>query len=234
MQKIRAAVKTPLALLVLLAVCAHLAPIVLMASSIGIGIIQTFTSRDEFLAQLGSPQLAYNFNGLANGRTNLLALDGLTIAGDMQIDRGAINFSGASRAALNFGSDIFSFGADVAPIGGTGQVLFDLGGGQSALWNVTGPGFVGFRTNFGFRNFGATFINFASDVIILDQGAADVSGTSFLLDNVIANTADSVPEPTTLLLLATGAGLLAASRRRRTHADAVDPARHDGGPADPM
>src|SRR5258706_15659952 len=156
---IRAVVKTLLALLVLLAVFALLAPIVLMASSIGIGIIQTFTRRDDFLAQLGAPQFAYNFTGLANTRTNALALDGLTIVGDMQIDRGAIIFSGGTMAAFNFGSDIFSFGADVSPIGGTGQVLFDLGGGQSALWNITGPGFVGFRTNFGFRNFGATFNN---------------------------------------------------------------------------
>ena len=45
MQKIRAAVKTPLALLVLIGVVAHLAPIVLMASSIGIGVIQTFRPR---------------------------------------------------------------------------------------------------------------------------------------------------------------------------------------------
>ena len=149
----------------------------------------------------------------------------------MQVDRGAINFSGGTLAAFNFGSDIFSFGADVSPIGGTGQVLFDLGGGQTALWNITGPGFVGFRTNFGFRNFGAAFINFASDIVILDEGAADVPGTSFLLDNVIAN---SVPEPTTLLLLATGVGLLGASRHRRMRADAGDQAPHDGGPADPM
>ena len=233
MQKIRAAVKTPLALLVLLAVFAHLAPIVLMASSISIGIIQTFTSRDVFLAQLGAPQIAINFNGLPDGRTHTLALEGLTIAGDMQIDRGAINFSGGTLAAFNFGSDIFSFGADVAPIGGTGQVLFDLGG-QSALWNITGPGFVGFRTNFGFRNFGATFVNFASDIVILDEGAAAASGTSFLLDNVIANSVDSVPEPTTLLLLATGAGLLGAFRHRRNPAEAGDQAPHNGGPADPV
>lgn len=232
MQKIRAAVKTPLALLVLIGVVAHLAPIVLMASSIGIGVIQTFSSRDDFLAQLGAPQLSYNFNGLPDGRASVLALGGLTMTGDMQVDRGAINFSGGTLAAFNFGSDIFSFGADVAPIGGTGQVLFDLGGGQTALWNITGPGFVGFRTNFGLRNFGATFINFASDIVILDDGAPAVPGTSFLLDNVIAN---SVPEPTTLLLLATGVGLLGASRHRRKRAEAGDQApQHDGGPAVPV
>jgi hypothetical protein len=229
MQKIRAAVKTPLALLVLLGVLAHLAPIVLMASSIGLGFVQVFTSRDDFLAQIGSPQLAYNFNGLPNGRTNLLALEGLTIAGDMQVDQGAVNFAGGRLAAFNFGSDLLYFGADIAPIGGTGQVDFNVGG-QSALFNITGPGFVGFRTNFGFRNFSANFINFASDVVILDDGGP-VDGTSFLLDNVIAN---GVPEPTTLLLLATGAGLLAASRRRRKHTEGADQAAHDGGPAGPM
>ncbi len=229
MQKIRAAVKTPLALLVLLGVVAHLAPIVLMASSIGLDAIQVFISRDDFLAQLGSPQLAYNFNGLADGRANVLALDGLSIAGDMQVDQGAINFGGGSLAAFNFAADIFSFGADVAPIGGTGQVLFNVGG-QSALLNVTGPGFVGFASNVGFRNFSATFINFASDVVILDE-SGPVSGTSFLLDNVVAN---SVPEPTTLLLLATGAGLLGASRRRRKHAAGVEQAPQDGGSAGPM
>jgi hypothetical protein len=229
MQKIRAAVKTPLALLVGLAVVAHVAPIVLMASSIRLGNIQIFDNRDEFLAQLGAPQLTYNFNGLPNGRTNLLALDGLTIAGDMQVDQGAINFSGGSLAAFNFGSDLFSFGGDLSPMGGTGQVQFNVGG-QSALVNITGPGFIGFATDFRFRDFSTTFINFASDIGIPGQGIA----SGFLLDNVIANSVDSVAEPTTLLLLATGAGLLGASRRRRKHAEAGDQARHDGGPADPM
>ena len=73
---------------------------------------------------------------------------------------------------------------------------------------------------------GAINASFGANPVINFSAAADGSG--FILDNVIAN---AVPEPTTLLLLATGAGLLGASQRRRKRAEARGPDQGDGGQA---
>jgi hypothetical protein len=221
MQKIRSAVKTPLTLLVFLAVMAHLAPIMLLASSIS--HIQIFNNRDDYLARLGLPQLSFNFNELADGHYNAINFDGMSIAGDMLVQRGAINFSGGSGFAMNFDGNIFAMGADITPLGGGGRINFSFGG-ETAIFDVNSPGFVGFAADFGFRAINASF--FANDPILNFTAAADGSG--FVLDNVIAN---SLPEPTTLLLLATGAGLLAASHRRRKREEERGPDQGDGGQA---
>jgi hypothetical protein len=223
MQKIRSAVKRPLALLVFLAVMAHLAPIMLLASSINLNHFRVFDNRDEYLASLGTPQLSYNFNDLIDGRYRAINFGGMSIVGDMLVDHGAVNFSGGSGFAVNFDRDFFAWGADITPLGGGGLINFAFGG-QSAIFNVASPGFVGFAADFGFRAINASFG--ASEPSLAFIAASDASG--FVIDNVIAN---SVPEPTTLLLLATGAGLLGASHRRRKQADEHGQDQGDGGQA---
>jgi len=218
MQKIRSAVKTPLALLVFLAVMAHLAPIVLLASS-----FKVLTSRDDFLALLGGPSLTYNFNDLVDGHYNRINVGGLSIAGDMFVERGAVNFSGASGAALNFAGGIFAWGADVMSIGGAGRLNLSFGG-ENAIYDINQPGFVGFIADFGFSAINASFG--ALDPIILTFNSA--SATNFVIDNVVVN---AVPEPTTLLLLATGAGLLGVSNRRRKRTEERGQDQGDGGQA---
>ena len=221
MQKIRSAVKTPLSLLVLLAAMAHLAPIMLLGSSIN--PIRLFTSRDAYLAELGAPQFSFNFNDVADGRYNAINFGPAFITGDMFAAAGAINFGAGSSFAMNFaGGGVFAWGADIIPLGPGGFINFSVGG-ETASFNLVNPGFVGFATDFGF---GAINANFGANPVINFSAAADGSG--FILDNVIAN---AVPEPTTLLLLATGAGLLGASQRRRKRAEARGPDQGDGGQA---
>src|SRR6476646_6852087 len=91
MPKIRALVRQPVAvvvLLVLLAVTAHAATLTL------------FTSRDTFMAQFSNAHL-YNFNGLPD-TAGQVTIDGLTILGDFRLSGGAINFTSASSNPLAF------------------------------------------------------------------------------------------------------------------------------------
>jgi PEP-CTERM motif len=232
MQKIRAVVRTRravLTLLVLLAVMVHAAPIILLASSFTPVDITVWFSRDEYLRVVGPPQLSFNFNNLADQRTNALNLTGMSIFGDeFAIQSGAINF-GLGSDAFDFAPDVYAWGADFRPIGGGGLINFSFGSlGLSRLVNVTSPTFIGFGASAAFRAINVSFLGPQSNTIFFSAGPA--SDVNFVIDNVIAN---SVPEPTTLILLATGAGLLGLSNRRRKRTE-VDAGRDGGHQADPM
>jgi len=202
-------------LLVLFGVTAHAASITL------------FTSQDVFQSQLGVPQLAYNFNNQPNGVPDTpgrLILPGATLAGEFLIDNGAINFSAsptnptAAGFAFNFnGDNARSFGADVAALGGSGVINVSVDG-LSAVYNVTSPGFIGFTTDAPFRALNVTFVPFPTT-----RGGT----VNFVLDNVIAHTVEVVAEPSTLLLLAAGAGLVHLYTRRRKPAAGEDAAREE-------
>lgn len=216
MKKMKVLVRQPVAvvlLLVLLGVSTHAASIVL------------FTSQREFQARLGVPQLVFNFNSLPDGvpESGQVALDGLTITSpDMRISGGAMNFGPFGLAAsapaplmMNFASDVFSFGTEIVPFGGSGALNISVDG-LTASFDVNAPGFIGFATDFPFRAFNATFVA---------RPANPQVAMNFLIDNVIANT---VPEPATLILLATGAGLVGLYTRRRK---AVGERRDEAGEA---
>jgi hypothetical protein len=91
----------------------------------------------------------------------------------------------------------------------------------SGLVNVTSPGFIGFASPFPIRAFNATFFPDPDD---------RVAGMNFVIDNVIAS---AVPEPSVLLLLAVGLGLLVVSSRRTKRKKTLDKPG-EGGPADSM
>jgi PEP-CTERM motif-containing protein len=204
MQNTHALLKKPAAVVVLLAllgITAHASAILL------------FTSRDAFQAQVGLPGLSFNFNDLASSGGDVLHainFGSMVVAGDILVDAGALRFRAnpSTQVLINFTSNMFAWGADISPIGGAGLINFSVGG-LSRLINVSSPGFVGFATDFPFS------------AININLGVADPIGTSridFVIDNVIANAVpDSVPEPSTLMLLATGAGLFGFSYRRRKH-----------------
>jgi hypothetical protein len=226
MDRIRTALdarKLVLALLALLAVIAHVAPVMLLASSFT--PIQVFNSRSDLLGELGPPQLSYNFTNVADQQTTLLNLGGLTIAGDLfRVQSEALDFAVGSNETWNFASGATFWGADFTPIGGSGLIDISVEG-LSTLVNLSSPEFIGFATASAFRSINVSFLpNLASGNL------STASNLSFVVDNVIAN---AVPEPTTLLLLATGAGLLGLSYRRQKRSDDGDTG-HDGGQADPM
>lgn len=223
MQKMRVLVRKPVVLVVFLAllgVSAHAASIVL------------FTSQDEFQGRLGLPQLAYNFGGRAAPVDGQLVLPGLTItSGDMRVLDGALNFGpyplvapgtpAPLSLAMNFGAEVLSFGTQIAPALGAGAINISIDG-LTASFDVTAPGFIGFATDFPFRAFNATFVPSRVDSSV---------GMHFVIDNVLAH---AVPEPATLILLATGAGLAGLYRRRRKAMAEGRDERRRTGDADPM
>ncbi len=222
MRKVRAAVKTrsaALVLLALLAIIAHAAPVMLFASSIT--PFQVWFSRDEYFAAVGSPNRAYNFNDLVDQRTNTLNFTDLTIGGDIAVQNGALGFA-PPWATLNFGVPVFAWGADFTALR-AGRYNFWFGGQNTLIDASTSTQFIGFSTP-ALRIFNISFIPTASA-----QAAPDAE-INFVIDNVIANT---VPEPSTLLLLAMGGGLVGLSYRRRKAADQSDAVR-DIEQADPM
>ena len=201
MQKTNALLRKPAAVVVLLA---------LLGVSAHASAIFLFTSRDAFQAQLGGPSVLWNFNDLADtGGDFLHAINfgGMSVSGDILVENGALKFNASpnTQVLINFSSSMFAWGADISPIGGAGLINFSVGG-LSRLINVSSPGFVGFIADFPFS------------AINVNLGVADPTGqtsrVSFVIDNVITN---AVPEPSTLILLATGAGLFGFAYRRRKH-----------------
>ncbi len=208
MAKLRAIVRQPVAVVVLLALFAVTAH----ATSITL-----FSSRDEFQAMFPNPQILVNFNNLPEGVPDVpgrITAGGVTIIGDLRISGGAINFTSALATplsfAVNFGGAAASyFGADITALSRPGFYNFSVGGAVGSF-TATSPGFIGFSSDVPFEAINFTFVPFA-------DGAA---GFNFVIDNVIANTV-GVPEPSTLLLLGAGAvlGLVRLYTRRRPRPD---------------
>ena len=205
MPKIRALVRQPVAvavLLVLLAVAAHATTLTL------------FDSRDTFQAQFSNFHL-YNFNGVPD-TAGQVTLDSLTISGGFRLSGGLINFTSASSSPLDFavnfsGNNVTYFGADLVALSRPGFINFSAGGISTRVnftSTVTSPLFIGFSSDIPFSLINVTFVPFD----------ADAGGFNFVLDNIVSTT---VPEPSTLVLLGAGAvfGLVRLVMRRRSHAD---------------
>jgi len=206
MPKLRAIVRQPVTVVVLLALFAVTAH----ATSITL-----FSSRDEFQAMFGNPQILVNFNNQPEGVPDVpgrLTVGGVTIIGDLRVSGGAINFASSLASplsfAINFGGAAASyFGADVIALSRPGFINFSVAGAVESFNFSTGvPRFIGFSSDVPFEAINFTFVPFADSA----------AGFNFVIDNVIANTV-GVPEPSTLLLLGAGAvlGLVRLYTRRR-------------------
>ena len=201
MPKIRALVRQPVAvvvLLVLLAVTAHATTLTL------------FTDRDTFQAQFSNFHL-YNFSSVPD-TTQQVSLDGLTVLGDFRLSGGAINFTSELSSPLAFafnfnGNNVTYFGATVTALSRPGIYNFSAGGANT-LFNFSSTGFIGFSSDLPFSLINVTFTPLS------DTGG----GFNFVLDNIVSTT---VPEPSTLVLLGAGAvlGLVRLVVRRRSQTD---------------
>ena len=206
MPKIRALVRQPVAvvvLLVVLAVTAHAATFTL------------FSDRTAFESQFVNFH-TYNFNSIPDTGGQVM-LDSLTVVGDFRLSGGLINFTSASNNPLSFafnfnGNNVTYFGADIVSLSRAGRYNFSAGG-TTAIFNftspITSPLFIGFSSDLPFSLINVTFVPF-------DTGTS--AGFSFILDNIVSTT---VPEPSTLVLLGAGAvfGLVRLVVRRRSQAD---------------
>ena len=114
MQKIRTLGSRPAAavvMLVLLGITAHAAVIPL---------VQVITSRDDFFAIAGVPDLTVDFDNQPDGFTNRINFLKGTITGDILVQSRAINFSSPGSLAFSFDSNISAWGTDISSIGGPG------------------------------------------------------------------------------------------------------------------
>ncbi len=224
MPKMRALIRQPAAVIVLLA---------LFAVTAHATTITLFTSRDEFQSQFPNSQVFATFDNTpdtpAGPNLGFLTVQGLTLIGDMRISGGAANFTAAApntaflANSINFNGNTAShFGADIFA-SRAGFLNFSLGGSNAGFAVGTSPAFVGFSSDLPFQAINFTFFPSA------DTG----SGFNFVLDNIVANTVSGVPEPSTLLLLGAGAviGLVRLYTRRPRSADA--PAVREGEESDP-
>ena len=224
MPKMRALIRQPAAVIVLLA---------LFAVTAHATTITLFTSRDEFQSQFPNSQVFATFDNTpdtpAGPNLGFLTVQGLTLIGDMRISGGAANFTAAApntaflATSINFNGNTAShFGADIFA-SRAGFLNFSLGGSNAGFAVGTSPAFVGFSSDLPFQAINFTFFPSA------DTG----SGFNFVLDNIVANTVSGVPEPSTLLLLGAGAviGLVRLYTRRPRSADA--PAVREGEESDP-
>lgn len=202
MRKVTELVAKPIAVVVLLAllgVTAHAAAILV------------FTSRDTFQSVVGGRSFEFNFNSLPSTRSNAINFDPVgQLTGDVVARGGALEFfanpTADARINVSPGFAINGWGADITPLGGPGQIQF-LAGGLGNLINITGPGFVGFASDIPMRAINISFVALEPSISL-----AQTPATNFIVDNVIIN---AVPEPATLILFATGAGLFGWARRRR-------------------
>lgn len=211
MRKAQELVTKPIAVVVLLAllgVTAHASAILVL------------TSRDAYESLLGPPDFAFNFDNIGNVRSRLINFGPGTITGDdLVVNAGALEFlaNPTTRALINFapGFAVDAWGADITP-SGPGQIQFSAGG-LSGLINISGPSFIGFASGVPFRAFNINFV--ALESLSGGVGIAQTPSTNFIIDNLVVNL---VPEPATLALFATGAGLLGWARRRRMRASRLE------------